>query len=92
VNDLQRQFPSTVSTIFRTSDKLEKSVNGDGCDLCSCPLDIEPTEALMLDEDRAELIKRMFRCSSESDAVHVCYACRRVLRDVQMAEESVVRH
>jgi len=81
VNDLQRQFPSTVSTIFRTSDKLEKNLRIEHCDLCSGPVDLPDDQSMVTDADRIELIHRFF--SSNSSNLHVCYACRRLLRDVQ---------
>ncbi|CAF0770191.1 unnamed protein product [Rotaria sordida] len=84
VNDLQRQFPSTVSTIFRTSDKLEKNLKSERCDLCCYPLDLDEDQSLLSDQDRIKLIHQLFDTRSDSnDPVHVCYACRRLLRDVQ---------
>ncbi|CAF1263295.1 unnamed protein product [Adineta steineri] len=84
VNDLQRQFPSTVSTIFRTSDKLEKNIRPERCDLCCCPLDINVDESLISDQNRQKLVHQLFTTSPNSnEPVHVCYACRRLLRDVQ---------
>ncbi|CAF1434381.1 unnamed protein product, partial [Adineta ricciae] len=65
VNDLQRQFPSTVSTIFRED------------------------QSLISDEERIKLIQQLFSPTSQNmDSVHVCYACRRLLRDVQPISHS----
>ncbi|XP_049642256.1 cytoplasmic tRNA 2-thiolation protein 2 [Suncus etruscus] len=48
--ELQEQFPSTVSTVYRTSEKLLKGPK-DGCAatlhclLCLCPLDLDPADS-----------------------------------------------
>ncbi|UJR22613.1 hypothetical protein I4U23_025654 [Adineta vaga] len=89
VNDLQRQFPSTVSTIFRTSDKLEKNLQPQRCDLCCCPLDLDEDQSSLSDQDRIKLVHQLFTASPQStDTVHVCYACRRLLRDVRPISKS----
>ncbi|CAF1175407.1 unnamed protein product [Rotaria magnacalcarata] len=89
VSDLQRQFPSTVSTIFRTSDKLEKTIKPDRCDLCCYPLDLEEDQSLLSDQDRIKLVHQLFDTfSNNTDSVHVCYACRRLLRDVKSSTQS----
>uniref|UniRef100_UPI00358E7C40 cytoplasmic tRNA 2-thiolation protein 2 n=1 Tax=Myxine glutinosa TaxID=7769 RepID=UPI00358E7C40 len=58
VNDLQAQFPSTTSTVFRTGDKLaldDSKAGADRCTLCYCFLDTitgpdSALEALLLSE------------------------------------------
>ena len=87
---------------YRTSDKLEKNLRPERCDLCCCPLDLEEDEALLTDENRIQLVQQLYRtnpqrysslsinylgiflCIFSGNPVHVCYACRRVLRDVQV--------
>lgn len=81
VNGLQRDFPATVSTIWRTGDKIT-SLSGMGlgaCALCSSPLDTanvpvsSAVEALRLTRDVSRL--RVGESSLPATS-NFCYACQ----------------
>ncbi|CAF5031884.1 unnamed protein product [Rotaria sp. Silwood1] len=67
-----------------TSDKLEKNLKPERCDLCCYPLDLDENQSLLSDQDRIKLVHQLFSTLPDSnDSIHVCYACQRLLRDVQ---------
>jgi hypothetical protein len=48
----------------RTSDKLEKNLQPERCDLCCCPLDLDEDQSLLSDPDRIKLVHQLFDTSS----------------------------
>lgn len=48
----------------RTSDKLEKNLQAERCDLCCCPLDLDQDQSLISDENRIKLVHQLFNTSS----------------------------
>nr|XP_057933085.1 cytoplasmic tRNA 2-thiolation protein 2 [Doryrhamphus excisus]XP_057933086.1 cytoplasmic tRNA 2-thiolation protein 2 [Doryrhamphus excisus] len=72
VNNLQVDFPSTVSTIYRTSEKLQTACknsssedHGDKCLLCMCSLD---TSGEMASAFQATLISERLSQAKSADA------------------------
>lgn len=59
-------FVSNKSKVYhlRTSDKLEKNLQPERCDLCCCPLDLDENESLLSDENRIKLIHQLFKTNS----------------------------
>jgi hypothetical protein len=49
---------------YRTSDKLEKNLQPERCDLCCCPLDLDEDQSLLSDQDRIKLIHQLFKTTS----------------------------
>ncbi|XP_055702725.1 cytoplasmic tRNA 2-thiolation protein 2 [Phlebotomus papatasi] len=91
VGDLQANFSSTVSTIFRTGNKFAPKASSDGiCNFCKCNLDWRSSKTLAaVDFSRSisnEFIPDNTRPFSPSshlptvpDAEKYCYACQKFL-------------
>ncbi|EEC08150.1 conserved hypothetical protein [Ixodes scapularis] len=90
VNGLQRDFPATVSTIWRTGDKIAPPVRTAGsCSLCGSPLDTvdvpvaSAVEALRLTRETSRQREGEGRTSlttSEDEGCReLCYACQSMM-------------
>ncbi|MBZ3872162.1 Cytoplasmic tRNA 2-thiolation protein 2 [Sciurus carolinensis] len=94
---LQSQFPSTVSTVYRTSEKLVKapredcaaSPSGPRCLLCLCTLDVDTAAAGVGDhglgqwQDQARSSSCVHREDVQAQVLEqLCYGCRVNMKDL----------
>ncbi|CAF0936675.1 unnamed protein product [Brachionus calyciflorus] len=91
INSLQNEYPTTVPTIFRTSDKLtptDELCPEDSCMLCELPVDtikkISANSSAINDLEYSLSISRLDNTAIEKLFVlkSVCYSCSVVLKDV----------
>ncbi|XP_015495712.1 cytoplasmic tRNA 2-thiolation protein 2 [Parus major] len=84
---LQEEFPSTISTVYRTGEKLspepaKASSESQRCLLCLCGLDIDGEEELALEPT---LILEEPAAGVESKAAYIpllCYSCRLTFKEL----------
>lgn len=84
---LQEEFPSTISTVYRTGEKLspepaKASSEAQRCLLCLCGLDTEGEEELALEPT---LILEEPAAGAESKAAYIpmlCYSCRLTFKEL----------
>ncbi|XP_030083332.2 cytoplasmic tRNA 2-thiolation protein 2 isoform X2 [Serinus canaria] len=84
---LQEEFPSTISTVYRTGEKLspepaKASSESDRCLLCLCGLDTYGEEELALEPT---LILEEPAAGAESKAAYIpllCYSCRLTFKEL----------
>ncbi|XP_071423252.1 cytoplasmic tRNA 2-thiolation protein 2 isoform X2 [Pithys albifrons albifrons] len=92
---LQEDFPSTISTVYRTGEKLspdpaKASSESQRCLLCLCGLDIEGEEELALEPtliwDEPELVENgCCQQGAERKAAYIpllCYSCRLTFKEL----------
>ncbi|XP_009078955.1 PREDICTED: cytoplasmic tRNA 2-thiolation protein 2, partial [Acanthisitta chloris] len=85
---LQEDFPSTISTVYRTGEKLspepaKASSEEQRCLLCLCGLDIEGEEVLALEPTL--IVEEPMRNGAESKAAYIpllCYSCRLTFKEL----------
>lgn len=79
INGLQTEFPSTISTVFRTGDKLSLNENtettSNTCPLCQVPCGTCPDEDVFCH----------IRSSPQKDTFwsDLCYGCRLTMKDLK---------
>eukprot|EP00794_Sanderia_malayensis_P008978 gene8978-9936_t len=85
ISNLQASFPSTVSTIFRTGDKLslpEETMNQDSCILCKVPI--------MERENVSSDCQAMTNEVTQEDVTgELCYACQLTFKDMKYDISSI---
>ncbi|XP_027746007.1 cytoplasmic tRNA 2-thiolation protein 2 isoform X2 [Empidonax traillii] len=92
---LQEDFPSTISTVYRTGEKLspdpaKASSESQRCLLCLCGLDIEGEEELALEptliwEEPEPVANGCCQQRAESKAAYIpllCYSCRLTFKEL----------
>jgi len=98
INGVQNNFPTTVSTIFRTSDKLvpfedETSVQVKAfCSFCECTIDTNNNTGLassaISDLSFSKSISKLDKTSRDTtdnyfDSSKLCYSCGITLGDIK---------
>ncbi|KAL5288114.1 CTU2 family protein [Megaselia abdita] len=97
VNGLQKDYSSTVSTIFRTGGKIASKDSSKLCSYCKSPLDIEESETLLATEfsrivsenanqdEVTESVNKLEKLAlqglHDGDLAHLCHGCRNIHRD-----------
>lgn len=97
VNDLQKDYSSTISTIFRTGGKITSKDTSKACSYCQSPLDIDDSETLLATEfsrivsknaNQEEMAKSINKLEELAlKGLHdvkfelLCHGCRNIQKD-----------
>lgn len=103
VRNLQENYSSTVSTVFRTGDKMAPKINENTgmCRMCHCQLDTSGSETLYATEYSRLLSTHVAQnkingdlvanlCEKQlSDQTDLCHACRSISQDASGAKDFI---
>ncbi|KQK80116.1 cytoplasmic tRNA 2-thiolation protein 2 [Amazona aestiva] len=87
---LQKDFPSTISTVYRTGEKLsadraKPSCEAERCLLCLCALDLDGEEELALEPTLIIDEPELERNGAERKSAYIpllCYGCRLTFKEL----------
>lgn len=97
VRNLQTNFPATVTTVFRTGDKLATIANEHSCRICRSPLDVDHSETIFAIEfsrllsttcdseaavrDSAMTVPHLNGNANHNGNPDLCHSCSNILID-----------
>lgn len=98
VDELQLNFPSTISTIFRTGDKMagmeseKKTIEFDNCNFCGSNVSDEKSQTIRSLEYSRFVSENSFEnrlkfvddycADSSKSTTMLCYGCRNIMKDI----------